>query len=547
MSEGTYPFAHGGVSVWCDQLVRGMPEYRWEVVALTVDGSERSRWESPANLDRVVSIPLWCAGGARRRRTRGRPATVFRAAYDAFLTALITPPDPNPDRATVQRSRFLLALRGLYEFAADGGDLAAAVSSNAALGAMQDRWREVGAALGADHPALAGRPLRLTLADAAQAARLIGHMLRPLTVPPTRADVVHCAMNGLSALVGMTAKWTHDTPLLISEHGVYLRERYLEQLRGDLPHPVTVLLLGFHRSVAGAAYHLADALAPHSAYNRRWQLRNGADPGRMWTMYNGVAPELFPSAKTEPDEPTVVFVGRIDPLKDLHTLIRAFAVVRDRVPGARLRIYGSAIDQRYRDSCLALMEQLGVADAARLEGNAPDLVEAYHSGNIVALTSISEGFPYTVIEAMACGRTMVCTNVGGVSEAVGDAGFVVPPRDVDAIADACVTLLRDPELRHRLAAEARQRVLDRFTLTQSLASYRGLYERLMTPHLERAPTEAARRAAVGRVAATDMRSLAAALDPASRTAAGRHVGAQHGAARTRGLWDVHDTTVWIRR
>ncbi|MER7008986.1 GT4 family glycosyltransferase PelF [Dactylosporangium sp. NPDC000555] len=430
--------------------------------------------------------------------------TVFRAAYDALLTALTAPPDPSPHRATVQRSRFLLALRGLYEFAADGGELGAAIRSNAALGAMQDRWREVGAALGSDHPALAGRPHRLTLADAAQAATLIGHMLRPLAVPPVRADVVHCAMNGLSTLVGMTAKWAHDTPLLISEHGVYLRERYLEQAKGDLPHAVAVLLLGFQRGLAGAAYHLADALAPHSAYNRRWQLRNGADPDRMWTMYNGVAPELFPIARTEPDEPTIVYVGRIDPLKDLHTLIRAFALVRERVPGARLRICGAASDPRYRDSCLALIERLGLTGAARMEGSVPDVVEAYHSGNVVALTSISEGFPYSVVEAMACGRTMVCTNVGGVSEAIGDAGFVVPPRDADAVADACVTLLRDPELRRKLAAKARQRVLDRFTLTQSLDDYRGLYERLVTPALERTPAAHAAglpRVVVGRAAA----------------------------------------------
>ncbi|GAA2394844.1 GT4 family glycosyltransferase PelF [Dactylosporangium salmoneum] len=487
MSEGTYPFALGGVSVWCDQLVHGLAEYHWEAVALTVDGTEQARWALPDNLDRVVSIPLWSAGGTRRRRPRARPGALFRASYDAFLTAIASPPDPDPHGATVQRSRFLLALRGLYQYAADGGDLERALLSNAALGAMQQRWWEVGEALGPDHPALAGRPRRLSLADAARAATLIGHMLRPLAVPAVRADVVHCAMNGLSALVGMAAKWAHDTPMIISEHGVYLRERYLEQIEGDLPHPVAVLLLAFQRSLAGAAYHLADALAPHSAYNRRWQLRNGADPGRMWTMYNGISPEQFPSASTEPDEPTVVFVGRIDPLKDIHTLIRSFALVRRQVPDARLRIYGHAIDLRYRDSCLALIDRLGLTGAARMEGSAPDAVAAYHSGNVVALTSISEGFPYSVIEAMACGRTMVCTNVGGVSEAVGDAGFVVPPRDDKAIADACVTLLRDPQLRGRLAARARQRVLDRFTLAQSLDAYRDLYERLVIPRLQSRP------------------------------------------------------------
>ena len=79
VSEGTYPYAMGGVSVWCDQLIRGLPDYRWEVIALTVDGSERPAWPAPDNLDEVRSIPLWSyapqVGGAPRpRRGGGRRA-----------------------------------------------------------------------------------------------------------------------------------------------------------------------------------------------------------------------------------------------------------------------------------------------------------------------------------------------------------------------------------------------------------------------------------------------------------------------------------------
>jgi glycosyltransferase involved in cell wall biosynthesis len=203
----------------------------------------------------------------------------------------------------------------------------------------------------------------------------------------------------------------------------------------------------------------------------------------MWTMYNGVEPDDFPAAVGEPDEPTISFMGRIDPLKDLHTLIRAFALVRDAIPAARLRIFGGTpkVNRIYHDSCLALIAQLGLTGAATLEGRIADAVDAYHAGSMVALTSISEGFPYTVVEAMACGRPTVCTNVGGVAEAVGDTGFVVPPRDHAAVADACVTLLRDDDLRHRLGAAARARVLEHFTLRRSLEAYRNVYEGLATP------------------------------------------------------------------
>lgn len=472
VTEGTYPYAMGGVSVWCDQLIRGIPEYRWDVVALGVNGAEREIWSRPDSLGRLRNIPLW-APDRPLRHDNGRrpPGSAFRSAHEAFLTSLVTPLDPRPEQAAADRHRFVTALRGLYEYAAGGGDLGAALTSNQALTTLMDTWHGIRADEG------------LTLADALHAAWLVEHMLRPLAARPVRADVVHASMNGLCMLVGMAAKWRNGTPVLLSEHGIYLRERYIAYLHDGATHAVKVLALSFFRSLAGAAYQIADALAPHSAYNRRWQLHNGADPERMWTMYNGVAPEEFPPALDEPAEPTVVFMGRVDPLKDLHTLLRAFALVRQRVPRARLRIFGGtpAVNAHYRDSCVRLIDELGLAGAAVLEGRVESSVDAYHAGSIVALTSISEGFPYTVVEAMACGRTVVCTNVGGVSEAVGDAGIVVAPRDVAGVADACVALLSDDARRKRLGAAARERVLAQFTLRQSLDAYRRLYERLTAP------------------------------------------------------------------
>jgi glycosyltransferase involved in cell wall biosynthesis len=182
----------------------------------------------------------------------------------------------------------------------------------------------------------------------------------------------------------------------------------------------------------------------------------------------------------------------------------------ERVPAARLRIFGGtpAGNELYRQSCQELIDALGLGGSATLEGKVANQVDAYHAATIVALTSISEGFPYTVIEAMACGRAVVCTNVGGVAEAVADAGIVVSPRDERAVADACVTLLTDHERRARLSATARSRVLDLFTLRQSVDAYRQVYVQLTAgaplvvpeprhPHLRRLPEP--RPSARGRV------------------------------------------------
>jgi glycosyltransferase involved in cell wall biosynthesis len=465
VSEGTYPYAMGGVSVWCDQLIRGMPEHRWEMVPLCVDGTERSVFDRPANLDGVHPVALW---RPYRQKRVCRPGGDFRVAYREFAYAMLAPLQPGAQRAGAVGARFLRALRRLHDYAAAGGDLRCALVSHDALQLLVDAWYDQ------------RRDDDLRLADAVTASSLIGHMLQPLVLPPIRVDVVHAAMNGLSVLPGLVAKWRRTTPLVLSEHGIYLRERYLGYLSEAVSQPVKVVLLGFFRALAGAGYAAADVIAPHSRYNRRWQLHNGADPGRLWTMYNGVEVDDFPVASTEPTQPTIVFMGRIDPLKDVHTLIRAFALVRAEIPAARLRIFGGTPREnlRYRDSCAELIDELNLGGAAILEGRVDDPADAYHQAHVVALTSISEGFPYTVVEAMACGRPVVCTNVGGVSEAVGEAGFVVPARDAPAIARALVTLLSDHDLRARLGAAARARVLAHFTLAQSLGEYRRVYDSL---------------------------------------------------------------------
>jgi glycosyltransferase involved in cell wall biosynthesis len=470
VGEGTYPFGPGGVSLWCHQLIQGMPEHAFTAVALTLDGSERSMWTAPANLAQVVNIPLWGPASGRSPRLRpSRPS--FVEAHRAFLVALLGPVEELAEPGEGPGG-FEAALRAMAENAR-GGDVSRELVSDAAVQRLLDVWQMH------DRPA-AGAPSRLTLRDAINASSRIEHMLRPLSRPPLEADVCHLAMSGVSVVVGLQAKWAYGTPVVLSEHGVYLRERYLA-LGGDpASQPVKLLTTRFHRALTSAAYRSVDVLAPHSAFNRRWQTYGGGLPERMVTMYNGIDPADFPAADTEPDEPTIVFVGRIDRLKDLHTLIRAFAVVRAALPTARLRMFGPVTrdSEDYHRSCLALIAELGLAGAATFEGRIARTVEAYRAGHVVALTSMSEGFPFTIIESMSVGRPPVATDVGGVSEAVGDAGFIVPPRDHEAVAQACLTLLRDPDLRRQMGERARRRVLDQFTLQQWTDAYRDVYATL---------------------------------------------------------------------
>jgi len=137
-------------------------------------------------------------------------------------------------------------------------------------------------------------------------------------------------------------------------------------------------------------------------------------------------------------------------------------------------------NERYYATCKQLITELGLSGAAILEGPIPRQVDAFQAGHLVALTSVSEGFPFTVVKSMSMGRPQVCTNVGGVPEAVGkDAGFVVPPRDHEAVAAACIQLLTDAGLRHAFGARARQRVLERFNLDHWTNAYRDMCTELV--------------------------------------------------------------------
>jgi glycosyltransferase involved in cell wall biosynthesis len=348
-------------------------------------------------------------------------------------------------------------------------DLEAAMMSPLFIGTLMDGWSAD--ALAANW---GGRSRGVPTVTA---TRLLAHAVRPLEQLPPEADVVHLVANGIAGLTGMAAKWHDGTPYVLSEHGVYLRERYLSFGRSAYSRPVKWLLLRFHRLLASAVYAEAALVAPGNVYNQRWELWDGVPDSSIRTVYNGVDPAEFAIASVEPDVPTISWAGRIDPIKDLETLVRGFALVRRGMPEARLRIFGGtpAGNESYRSELMRLVRDLGMADAVTFEGRVDAIQDAYAAGNVVALTSISEGFPYTVIEAMSCGRATVSTDVGGVAEAVGDAGLVVPPRDPRAFADACLRLLRDDAERRGYAEKARSRVIELFTLEQSLDAFRTIY------------------------------------------------------------------------
>ena len=462
-TEGTYPFAHGGVSTWCDIVVNGISGADWSVLAITAGGIRRPfLFELPPNASLVGHIDLWSERVTNRRTVRKSSLRTSLAAefvlgllhWDGDPAAVLEPlvwcrENPTRVRAALRHhdawAKFRVAL----------GEVLAADTR------VSDRVAPV---LDEQHVC----DLYQTLCWVAQAAAA------PTPASPHAPDLILVTAAGWAAIPAAVHHAIHGTPLVLSEHGVYVREAYLAAIRGGESTGERWTHTRLARGLARLTYSVATVVAPVTNANAAWERALGADPERIRTIHNGV---LVPSKVASfPSEPVVVTIGRIDPLKDIKTLLRAAAVVVERIPTARFDHYGPVPEgnERYNDECLALRADLGLERSFRFLGPIDDPDVALATAAVSVLSSISEGFPISVLEAMAAGRPVVATAVGGVPEALSGCGFTVRPGDYEALATGVVTLLNDRPLAQALGARGRQRVIHDFGQEGCLHAYAGL-------------------------------------------------------------------------
>ncbi|MEG3631822.1 DUF3492 domain-containing protein [Streptomyces poriticola] len=505
LTEGGYPYVSGDARLWCDRLVRGLGQHEFDVYALcrSERQEEEGRVPLPPQVHRVRTAALWRAeddGVVYGRRARRR----FAEHYGDLATVLCAmrstdPADTSEDPSAAQADRFASALYGLAELARDEGGLERALRSDAAVRTLERACR----APGAQPPAREARVSEL-LAVTAQLERA----LRPLALDWYEddglgaVDLCHAASGGPAALPGLLAGHFSGVPLLVTEYGVQLRRHYLSVpvSAAEGAPAVRSLLAAFHGRLAAETYRRAAVITSGNAHARRWQERCGADRGKLRTVHPGMDAAPFAEVGEGPesaDPDTLVWVGRIEPAKDLFSLLHAFAEIRTAEPTARLRIVGAPFGPEgaaYLAHCRALAAQLFPDEAAGPhsvgdnpvsfeEIGGPELPSsgaACASGAVVVLSSVVEGFPAGLVEAMFCARATVSTDVGAVVEAIGGTGLVVPPRNPRALAEACVALLRDPERRARLGAAARARALELFTVEQNVAAFHGIYLEILS-------------------------------------------------------------------
>jgi glycosyltransferase involved in cell wall biosynthesis len=205
---------------------------------------------------------------------------------------------------------------------------------------------------------------------------------------------------------------------------------------------------------------------------------------RVMTIYNGldVPEELQPNLPPKPGHFRIITVGNIRRVKGHDLFIRAAAVVLQRFADASFSIVGEVLEPDYFDELQGLVEQLKLSERFHFAGGVANPREYLRSADLFVLPSRSEGFSNAIIEAMAASLPVVATEVGGNAEAVQDGltGFITPPEDPGALADAMIRLLEDPVAARRMGAAGKQLTAERFTTNAMMSSIQAIYEDLLS-------------------------------------------------------------------
>jgi glycosyltransferase involved in cell wall biosynthesis len=291
-----------------------------------------------------------------------------------------------------------------------------------------------------------------------------------------KPDVVHTHM-AKAGTVGRVAARICGVPLIIHTYHGHVFHSYFSPAK-------TRAILAIERALALATNRIIaigdgqrDEIASFGVapLTKLVTIRLGLDLGQFLDAERSRG-QLRTELGLDADTPVVGIVARLVPIKAPEMFLRAAAQILAAEPRTRFVIVG---DGERRQELEALSTDLGLKDTLRFLGWRRDMPRVYADLDVVALTSLNEGSPVVLIEALAAARPVVSTAVGGVPEVVvdGTTGLTVPVSDVSALAEAILSLLRDPARAERLGQAGRQHVYPRYDSSRLVDDVRQLYLR----------------------------------------------------------------------
>ena len=285
-----------------------------------------------------------------------------------------------------------------------------------------------------------------------------------------RVDVMHAHQYSPFFYAGLSRFPRRRPPILFTEHG-----RAFPDLTGRSHKPVNRLLLRKGDRLVGVGRAVRQALIE----------KEGLPAGRVEVIYNGIDTAAYAGSGGRdgvrrelglgPDDFVMIFVARLDPIKDHATALRALARVAAHRDDAKMVVVGEGPSA---GAVAGEVARLGLGGRVVMAGVRTDVPRLLEGADVSILTSLSEGIPLSLIEAMSAGLPVVATRVGGVPEVVeeGVTGLLAPSGDDAGLADALLRLAGDPDLRGRLGREGRARAEAVFSESQMHAAYCEAYD-----------------------------------------------------------------------
>ena len=494
--EGTFPYVSGGVSSWVNQMIRGFPDLNFGVIFLgsrREDYSEK-KYPFPDNLVHFEEHYLHDPAPAplvQAHRADPEVLTSVKSAHCYFQQKKRDQTDPGAYHAMLD---FLI-----------GGKL-----TRETFLYSEEAWEHV-------CEQYRSRPTDPSFVDYFWTIRAMHApiwLLNDIATKAPPARLYHTVSTGYAGLLGALLKRRTGSPLLLSEHGIYTKERKIDLFQSEwIKDNRTIfqrestqisyfrqLWIRFFEMLGQSCYHAADHIVALYEANRQRQVQDGAPEERTLNIPNGIDLARFAALREQrPASPPKVLclIGRVVPIKDIKTFIRAMRTVVNQMPEAEAWIAGPEDEAPdYAEECRNLAASLGLSDKVKFLGFQKVDVLLPQIG-LVVLSSISEALPLVLLEGFAAGVPAISTDVGSCrqliygldaeDQALGAAGSVVGLADPQALAAAALELLGDQARWTQAQAAGAARVERYYTHRHMFEAYGQLYRQAMTG---KAPQEA---------------------------------------------------------
>jgi len=475
--EGTYPYVTGGVSTWADILMHELKNIDFVLIPIQMHPYVKLKFDIPPNVVDIINVPLWGTEEPIEYIRKIEFSKIYEAKIKTQVDKNIEAIEPiiilvldHIFRHKNDLDALGDALYDFYEYF-HIYDYYETFRSEALWNVYKNYILKHYENTEEDIP---------TVFDMVEGLRYLYRFFIALLPTLPEAHIYHSSAAAFCGLSCIIAKKKYGSKFLLTEHGVYIREQYLAASRNQMPFRTKEFLMGMITLVSQLNFHFADLISPVCIYNSRWERKWGVPEEKIYTIYNGVDTNVFkPLPIPQKNErPTVVMVARIDPLKDIETFIRTAQLVVKEIPDVLFKLYGPIVDEKYYHTCNQLVKKLTLEDNFVVAGPTSAPVNAYNEADVVMLTSISEAFPFVVIEAMSCEKVVISSDVGGTKEVLENYGFVIKPKDYKEFADKVIYILNNPEIALDIGRDAREVILNRFTIEDMVESYGRVYKNL---------------------------------------------------------------------